>query len=457
MSPKALVIGLGASGRAAAQLLLAEGHDVIGFDSRAEAQPVPGLRACTLGGLTPPDAVYESIDLVLLSPGVPPAPHRAQAARLAPNARITGELDFALGVARRRWPECPTVLITGTNGKSTVTAMLGHVLTETGRRPFVGGNLGVPLSAALLDDAAATPPDALVLECSSYQLETLSDHPVDVAMVLNVSPDHLDRYDDLAHYAATKGRIFRGLRDGGLALTYAPDPRTRIGLPTVARYHQVVVDGPDAPRLHPDGHLEISDGWRVAREAVGLAGRHNAINALFVARAAEQLGVARDACTAALQRFRGLAHRMQYVASHEGIAYYDDSKATNVASVVAMLDGFERPVVLIAGGRAKRGDDLTPIADILRSQGRGLVALGEASDAMMAMAKGVVPTRAVVSMEAAVHAAREMAGPGDAVVLSPACASWDMFDSFAHRGEVFCHSVRAMIGADTGTPSPDTT
>lgn len=447
MGGRALVIGLGTSGRAAAKLLLTEGYDVHGFDSRPTTAPSTSLTACHLGGVTAPAAAYASIDLLILSPGVPPGPHRALAQEHSPNARVTGELALALELAHQRWPDTPTVLITGTNGKSTVTAMLGHLLEHAGMEPFVGGNLGVPLSAQLLKDSGHSPPGALVLECSSYQLETLATTPVDIAMVLNVSPDHLDRYDGLDHYAQTKGRIFSGLVDGGLALTYAPDPRSRAFLPTSTTAAHVLVGGSDAPRLDERGHLHIDDSWTLPREVLPLAGQHNAVNALFALAAARHLGLSDATCEAGLRTFSGLPHRMQLVAEHAGIAYYDDSKATNVASVVAMLDGFERPVVLIAGGRAKKGDDLAPIANILSAQGRGLVAIGEAKQAMLEMARGVVPTQGVETVAEAVLAAQAMAQPGDAIVLSPACASWDMFESFAHRGRAFREAVQQTISA----------
>ncbi len=444
MGGRALVIGLGTSGRAAAALLLAEGYEVSGFDSRPSVSPLKSLTLCHLGGDTAPASAYEGIDLLVLSPGVPPGTHRALALSHSPKAKVTGELDLALERARQRWPDTPAVLITGTNGKSTVTAMLGHLLEYAGVRPFVGGNLGVPLSTRLMENTEPAP-GALVLECSSYQLETLSPIPVDVAMVLNVSPDHLDRYDDLDHYARTKGRIFCGLRASGLALTYAPDPRTVNLVPPAWDGSHTSVGAPHGPQIDPDGRLFVDDTLVLPREALPLAGRHNAVNALFALAAARHLGLSVEACDAGLREFSGLPHRMQLVMESEGVAFYDDSKATNVASVVAMLDGFERPVVLIAGGRAKRGDDLAPLTTLLGAQGRGLIALGEAKQAMLDMARGVVPAEGVNTMREAVLAARAMARSGDAVVLSPACASWDMYESFAHRGREFCDAVRDLL------------
>ena len=233
-----------------------------------------------------------------------------------------------------------------------------------------------------------------------------------------------------------------------VALTFAPDPRTTALVPQAWEGRHLQVEAAEGPRLDEEGRLCVDDSTHPPRATLGLAGRHNAINALFALAAARHLGIDATTCEAGLRSFTGLPHRMQLVVEHEQIAYYDDSKATNVASVVAMLDGFERPVVLIAGGRAKKGDDLSPIAEILRARGRGLVAIGEAKTAMMEMARGVVPCEAVSTMTEAVHAARVMAQPGDAVVLSPACASWDMYESFAHRGRDFCAAVQQSITLD---------
>ena len=332
------------------------------------------------------------------------------------------------------------MLITGTNGKSTVTALLGHLLTEAGRAPFVGGNLGTPLSEALVGEAALV--DALVLECSSYQLETLPPVATEVAMVLNISPDHLDRYDDLDHYAATKGRIFGGVTGSGLALTYARDPRTSALVPDDLAGRHLQIEDPGGPRILERGDLRVDETLTIPRGALPLAGRHNAINALFALTAARHLGLDASACAAALRTFPGLPHRMQEVAERDGVVFYDDSKATNVASVLASLDGFERPVVLIAGGRPK-GDDFEPLISLLAARGRGLVALGEAREELVSRAQGRVPVQPVDDMSQAVAAARSLATNGDAIVLSPACASWDMYDSFAHRGRAFRAAVLA--------------
>ena len=452
----ALVVGAAASGTAAAALLLALGARVRVYDRRADVSLPPDAEPF-LGAEAVPDAAFADLDLLVLSPGVPPAPFRAAQRRLAPRAAVHGEMSLSLAAAADRWGRLPTVLITGTNGKSTVTALTGALLAAAGRRPFIGGNLGVPLAAALLAaltaDAAA--PDSLVLECSSFQLETLGAHPTDVAMILNLTPDHLDRYATLEDYAQAKASVLAGLTPDGLALFDAGDPWTPRFAAQVPRGRTILVDGPGPGGHVPEdslafirgpgpGHtLELPGGETYPRAALRLAGRHNSKNALFALLAARKLGAAPDACLAGLRGFEGLPHRMVHVRELGGVAYYDDSKATNVASVLASLDGFDRPVVLIAGGRAK-GDDLAPLRALLARGGRGLVAIGESSEQFFAVGDGVVPTTRASTMADAVAAARALAREGDAVVLSPACASYDWFKNYGERGDVFAACVRDL-------------
>lgn len=454
----ALVIGAGESGRAAACLLRHLGCDVRIYD-RSPTATVPDGCTGFLGTFEVAPQAFADVDLLLLSPGVPPESVRAQAQELAPTAQIHGELSLGLALFEQLAPGKPAVLITGTNGKSTVTALVGELLQAAGRAPFVGGNLGVPLCTRVLAclQGTADIPDSLVIECSSFQLETLEHHPTEVAMVLNVSPDHLDRYPSLAAYAHTKARIFAGLghntgtacQQSGLALLDVEDrftPELRAFVPEDAR--RIEVGGPDAARIEGEGPghtLVFPDGTSLPRSALQLAGRHNSKNALFAVLAARHLGASLTHCHAGLRTFTGLAHRMVKVAEADGVAYFNDSKATNVASVLAGLDGFDRRFVLIAGGRAK-GDDYGPLRELLANGGRGLVAIGEAGPAIVAATGQVVPTRGATSMVEALQAARAMAQPGDAVVLSPACSSYDWYDNYRQRGEVFTAEVRRLVG-----------
>lgn len=439
----ALVIGLGASGRASVGLLCELGVAVRVYDRSPEATGLPSNVHTFLGEETPPAEAFAGIDLMVLSPGVPPGPHRALCAQHAPDAQIHGELSLALETL----PAATTVLITGTNGKSTVTAMLGHLMTTAGREPFVGGNLGDPpaaLATAVLQGHAEAPKE-LVLECSSYQLETLRPIPTAVAMVLNVTPDHLARYDSMEHYALTKARVFNGMADDGLSLLDAEDAWT----PRLTEHA-----GPQLRRIGPNGFarivgpgpgetLHIGNDPPYDRSTLRIPGRHNAKNALFAIAAARHLGIDATACARGLATFEGLPHRMAFVREHLGVRYYNDSKATNVASALASLSGLSERFVLIAGGQAK-GDDLAPLQALLRSRGRGLVTIGESGDTFADLTQGQLPTVRAETMEPAVEAAAKLAQPGDVVVLAPACASWDQFRSYAHRGDVFAQAVLAL-------------
>ncbi|MEM6989267.1 MAG: UDP-N-acetylmuramoyl-L-alanine--D-glutamate ligase [Myxococcota bacterium] len=445
---RALVVGMGKSGRSVVRLLDALGVAVVAYDRSPPADLPAGVTSYS-GETIPPEA-YAGIDLMVLSPGVPPGPARALAAQHAPEAAIHGELGLALALihsgVRDEWSPLPTVLITGTNGKSTVTAMLGAILEADGRRPFIGGNLGTPLCDVLTDalPAGGTWPGALVVECSSYQLETLPSVPTRVAMVLNVTPDHLDRYTSMAHYAETKGRIFAGLGESDLALLLADDDWTARLRPRHARVR--LIGDAAGPHVEGEGEgtrLHVADGESMPRAAVRLPGRHNAVNAVFAVCAARHLGVSLASCEAALQAFQGLPHRMVHVRDLDGVAYYNDSKATNVASALASLGGLDRRFVLIAGGKAK-GDDLAPLSRLVAARAVGLVTIGEAGPTFAALGRGTVATSEAPSLTEAVTVARAMAKPGDAVVLAPACASFDQFKSYAHRGEVFTSAVLAL-------------
>lgn len=441
-----LVVGLGASGLACARLLAAGGVPVRVYDRRDAVQGLPEGIDTHLGQPEIPAEALAGVHTVVVSPGVPPGPVKAAMARHAPDATLEGELGLARKLAAahpKLWPAIPTVLITGTNGKSTVTAMVGALLEADGRHPFAGGNLGTPLSTLMLEAATgARPwPDTLVLECSSYQLETMPALPTQVAMVLNVTPDHLDRYRDLEDYARTKAGIFAGLGPQDLALYPAGDPFETLFAEATAGKPAQRVGRTDGPH-QTDGTLWVGEA-RFERSLLPVPGRHNGQNALFSLAAARHLGVSAEVLRAGLATFTGLPHRMEAVATVDDVVYFNDSKATNVAAVLASLDGFERPFVLIAGGRPK-GDDFGPLAELLRGQGRGLVLIGEAADTIAAAAAEAAPTQRASDMADAVARARALAHPGDAVVLSPGCASFDQFPNFVARGQAFAAAVRAL-------------
>jgi len=447
------VVGLGRSGLAAAALLQALGVHVRGYDARASIDGLPAGMEPWLGEPTAPDAAFEGIDLLVLSPGVPPGEFLRTQQRVAPGAEVHGELGLALWLVHagvRGWSPVPTVLVTGTNGKSTVTALTGALVEAGGLRPFTGGNLGIPLCERLLEGLDGRVPwvGSLVLECSSYQLETIPPVPRDVAMIINITPDHLDRYASMEAYARTKGKIFEGLRPEGLAILDVDDEWTAPLRPPEGegRAEVALVGDPAIAAIEGEGEaqtLVVRGRERYPRSSLRIAGGHNARNALFAILAARHLGVSMEDCLRGLQAFEGLPHRMVRVRELDGVVYYNDSKATNVVSALAGLAGLDRPFVLIAGGLSK-GDDLEPLRELLARRGRGLVVVGSSAEQFAAMGQGVVPVVHAGLMDDAVVKARALAKAGEAVVLAPCCASFDQYKSYAHRGEMFAEAVRGL-------------
>jgi UDP-N-acetylmuramoylalanine--D-glutamate ligase len=369
------------------------------------------------------------------------------AARAA-GVAITGEMELASGFITGT-----LIAITGTNGKSTTTTLIGDMMRATGRQTFVGGNLGEPLAEAV-PTRAGDARGICVVEASSFQLETVDTFHPRVAVLLNITADHLDRYPDMDGYAAAKARIFAAQTGDDFAVVNVEDPLAmrasrgiasrRIGF-SVARPlpeggyvqgEELVIRLPDhQPERYPNNLP-----WLVGQ-------RHNQANALAALLASRLAGATSAEVRAALLAFKPLAHRMELVADAGGIAYYDDSKGTNVSAVVAALDGFPRRVVLIAGGRDK-GGDYEPLADTLARVGRAAVLIGEAADKMQAAFAGKVQTERAATMDDAVDAARRLAQSGDAVVLSPACSSFDMFHDYAHRAEVFRAAVARVVARE---------
>jgi UDP-N-acetylmuramoylalanine--D-glutamate ligase len=440
-----LVVGLGASGRAAARLLASRGAKVILNDARtAEELPEAVTLAgeigagLELGGHDP--ELFTSVDRVVLSPGVTrlPALDAADAAGIP----VSSEIELASAFVEGR-----ILGITGTNGKSTVTSMVGAICAEAGLPTFVGGNLGTPL-ADVVGTEAASPRGVMVVELSSFQLERVEGLRAHVAAVLNVSPDHLDRYPSFEAYAAAKGRIFEGQRKGDVAIVPDGDEAC------------LALARPSAATIRTfggHGDVQVIDGRIVDMAGrvdlpvaeLGVTGGHNVQNACAAALIARSAGVPAAAIERALRAFRGLPHRMVRVRELDGVTYYDDSKATNVGAAVAALDGLEGlagKVVLIAGGKDK-GGSYAPLRARMEAAGRALVLLGEAAPLLEDAMRGAsLELARVASMEEAVQAARALARPGDVVLLAPACSSFDMFASYAQRGDVFAAAVRALGG-----------
>ncbi|MES1164802.1 MAG: UDP-N-acetylmuramoyl-L-alanine--D-glutamate ligase [Verrucomicrobiota bacterium] len=443
---RVLVVGLGRSGIAAAQLCAARGARVTVTDKRsaadlaAAAGALPASVTRELGGHR--RDTFTGADLIVLSPGVPEIPELV-AARAA-GVAVTGELELA-----SRFVTAPVVAVTGTNGKSTTTTLAGDMLRATGHPSFVGGNLGEPLAEAV-GTPAAREGGFCVVEASSFQLETVETFRPRVAVLLNITADHLDRYEGMDGYAAAKARIFAAQTAAEFALVNADDPiamRAAAAAPSRQLQFSIVRSLGEGAWLRAGELIVQLPGQPVESypaDLPWLAGqRHNQANALAALLAARLAGAPQETARAGLLAFRPLAHRMELVAEVDGVAYYDDSKGTNVGAVVAALDGFPRPVVLIAGGRDK-GGDYGPLAEVMARVGRGAVLIGEAADKIQAALQGRVAVDRAASLEAAVTAAHQRARRGDAVVLSPACSSFDMFRDYAHRAEVFRAAVARL-------------
>ncbi len=443
---RATVVGLARSGVAAARLLRAAGADVIGADAKPlealgrEAAELRGIGVRLLTGGVPADACA-SAHVVVVSPGVP-VDHPALAAARARGVPVIGELELGW-----RAMEAETFAITGTNGKTTTTALTGALLMEQPRPVLVAGNIGTPLAA----HALAFPADGLaVCEVSSFQLETTAAFRPRVAAVLNVTPDHLDRHGTFAAYADAKARIFANQTPADCAVLNADDEPTRALAPRT-RAHVVWFS-----RVRALEHgVFVRDGWIAARlndhveeicpvAEVVLRGAHNVENVLAATACALWAGIAPGTLRRGIGKFRGVAHRIEPVRDVHGVHYYNDSKGTNVASTLKALESFIEPIVLIAGGKGK-GQDFAPLAAAARGRVRHAIVIGEDGPKLAAaLGAAAIPVTASPSLEAAVDAARRLAAPGDVVLLSPACASFDQFENFEHRGEVFKKLVERL-------------
>jgi UDP-N-acetylmuramoylalanine--D-glutamate ligase len=435
---RVVIVGLGASGVAAARLCLGRGARVVANDGKprgelsAEAQALEGLGATIVAG-GHAAARMDEADLVVVSPGVPPLPELAAAeARGVP---IWGEIELAV---RSMTHPAPVLAVGGTNGKSTTTSLAGALLQAQGMKTFLGGNLGEPLA-----DHADEQFDVVVLEVSSFQMERVDAFRPHVAALLNVTDDHLDRYPGPDDYARAKGNAFRRQTEEDWAIVPVGDAtclrEARRGRARILTFG-------------PGGVLDVTDdevidrrtSERFARSSIVLAGRHNALNVAAAVACVRPFGVTAETVRRVLREFRGLPHRTALVAEVRGVRYYDDSKGTNVGAAVTAVDGLPEPrVVLIAGGRGK-GGSYAALVEALGRKGRALVLLGEAADTIARAVGDRLPVHRAATMDEAVRVSATLASPGDAVLLSPACSSFDMFQDYGHRGDEFVRSVKAL-------------
>jgi len=445
------VVGLGVSGMAALRLLERQGMELRGCDSRPEKDLAPrdlswlekrGIRV-QFGGHG--DEFFAGCDLVVLSPGV----DQRQAVfqnLIRQGVTVIGELELASSLV-----STPMVAITGTNGKSTVVKLVGEIFKASGIKHFLGGNYGTPLSAYLCDPVDC---DWLVLEVSSFQLDTAANFKPEIGVILNITPDHLDRYEDFASYAASKFSLFANQKRDDFAILNSDDPEITARLDDLPGQGQRIFFGRDRDDGRPGAWVRkegvLVRGLDPQRDEVMIpidnhhlasgVNRYNCAAAVAVAMAA---GCRNQAIRRAVSSFLPLSHRLTPVATIDGVLYLDDSKATNIGAVKAALDEMRTPVVLIAGGREK-GADYDILAGPVKERVKAMLVIGEARETMTSMFRELTRVEPCEDMTAAVRRARELARPGDTVLLSPACASFDMFAGYSQRGEAFREAVLAL-------------
>jgi UDP-N-acetylmuramoylalanine--D-glutamate ligase len=435
-----VIVGLGTTGLSVARYLSRQGQGFAVVDSRRNPPGEEELNQAFPGTTTHfgdfDTELLSQAEQLIVSPGVSVNTPEIARAR-ASGHEILGDVELFARVVTR-----PVIAITGSNGKSTVTALVGEMAGRAGIKAGVGGNIGTP-ALDLLEDTEA---ELFVLELSSFQLETTASLQPVAAVVLNISPDHMDRYEDLDTYAQTKGSIYRHAqacivnRDDPLASNLVKDP----GL---------VSFGLDTPSTEQDFGLIRDNGEEVlvrGRQSIMKAsdirmpGRHNISNVLAAMALADAAGIPLDAAAEAARTFTGLAHRCEWVAESNGVKWFNDSKGTNVGATIAALNGLSQTVILIAGGQGK-GADFSDLQSAVRDKARSVILFGEDADQIESAINKIVPVVRVRNLEEAVSLAASQAQPNDAVLFSPACASFDMFRNYQHRGETFVRLVQEVL------------
>ncbi len=405
---KILIIGLGKSGIAAAVWLLKEGNEVLGFDDKKVKAIPPGMQIVENTACLD----WDDIHFVVVSPGIP-SDHPLYRKAIEQGIEVIGEAELAL----RSLYLNAAVAITGTNGKTTVSLLVEHVLKSAGIKACALGNVGEPLSNYVM---RCDPEEILVVELSSYQIETLSSRVFDAAVILNITPDHLDRYPDMQAYAETKCAIQKTLKENGTFFIH----------PSVAKQYSDLLSEPYA--VYVDA---LEDEWILPMHCAGW-GKHDKENALAAWALCRIYGISQAHFLSALKTFQKPHHRIEFVCEIDGICYYDDSKGTNIDAVIHAVDAMSGPVILIAGG-VDKGASYLPWADKLKKKIKRILVLGQAAEKIERELCLVFEVERVDSLAMAVESARSIAVKGDAVLLSPGCSSYDMFEDYAHRGREF--------------------
>lgn len=445
--PNTLIVGLGKTGLSCARFLADQGVPLAVTDSRAQPpglielqQNLPDI-AVFVGGFDP--AAFAAAQQLVVSPGVSLREPLIADAMLR-GTPVLGDIELFA-----RYAKAPVIAITGSNGKSTVTTLVAEMAKSAGRTVRVGGNLGMPA----LDLLEITEPDLYVLELSSFQLETTASLNAVAAVVLNISADHMDRYQNMGEYIAAKERVYHGSgvmvlnADDAAVMAMAQPDRSAVsfGLNKSGSESGII----DFSVIDSAGQAWLAHGTQplLAVTDVRIKGWHNIANALAALALGDAVGLPMDAMLNTLRDFPGLPHRSQWVAEFDGVAWYNDSKGTNVGATLAALQGMSGKVVLIAGGLGKDAD-FTPLRQAVVEKARAVVLMGRDASLIEAALDGVVPVVRAVTMQDAVAQARYLAQSGDVVLLSPACASFDMFSGYEERGQVFADAV---LGLAAGT------
>ncbi|MDX2033023.1 MAG: UDP-N-acetylmuramoyl-L-alanine--D-glutamate ligase [Blastocatellia bacterium] len=441
---KILVVGLARSGVAAAEFLATRGAQVTVNDAKPERElpEAASLRArgiSVVGGAHPRE-LFENVDLIVVSPGVPLALPVFQVARAA-GVPIIGEPELAAAFLRGR-----LVGITGSNGKTTTTTLIGELLKNAGLPTQVGGNIGT----ALISLVETSREDGFtVVELSSFQLEAVERLHLSVALHLNLTPDHLDRYASIEAYAEAKANLFRNQTSQDVAILNADNDwslkmreRTPARIVLFSRLREleegIFVRG-DRILCRRDGVEELL----LTRDEIRLPGDHNVENVMAALAAGLACGAPVASMRETVRRFQGVEHRLEFVAEIDGIRFFNDSKATNVDAAIKCIEAFEKGVIVILGGKDK-GGDYAPLAPLVRQRCDHVILLGAAADKIGAALADTKPLHRAASMQEAVEIGRNLGRPGSIVLLAPACASFDMFDNYEHRGRVFKDAVRKL-------------
>ncbi|MCW9025253.1 MAG: UDP-N-acetylmuramoyl-L-alanine--D-glutamate ligase [Gammaproteobacteria bacterium] len=442
---RVLIVGLGKTGLSCARFLASHGIEIAVTDTRLQPPGLDELErewpdvAVFVGNFD--TEAFNRADMILVSPGVSLREPLIAEAR-AKGVEVLGDIELFA-----RLVDAPVIAITGSNGKSTVTSLVGDMAVSAGRQVAVGGNIGTP-ALDLIDDAN----DLYVLELSSFQLETTDSLNACAATILNLSEDHMDRYSSLTDYAAAKAKIFYG---SGTLIINKDDPRVNATLDMVSSGRSVIYFGLHKPESENEFGICEQGGttWLclgqeklMAVSELRIKGLHNQSNALAALALGYASGLPVPAMLNALRTYNGLPHRCQWLGDYKGISWFNDSKATNVGAALAAIQGIETEhIILIAGGQGK-GQDFSPLRDALKDKARAVILLGEDASIIEQALENTVSVLHAKDMSEAVALAAEQAESGDAVLLSPACASFDMFSGYEQRGEIFMGLVRSLLG-----------